>query len=490
MIRWKIIGISLVLLVLAGSAACNPFGGDEEEVSQQLVEVVRGDLTITVSGSGNVKASREARLSFGSGGRVAQILVKEGDWVSQGEVLAKLDTKSLELAKTQAEVALSQAEVALSQAKLTQQTAEFELETTLDKKDSLELALLNAQIALKTAKYNLDVAKDVYRWPEVEEAQAEVDKAKSLVQYAIDGLANATTDAERATWSNFLARAQANLDAVEAKLKAQLAGYDTEEVAIKKMEVQAAEMAVAQAQKNLDQLAEEIALKELKVEAAKLSVAQAQHSVELAQKSLEEAQRQLDEAVLTAPFAGVIAGVYVKEGDLIPTPTMAPKPIIYLIDPAQMELIIELDEIDVPEVKLGQEAVISIDALPDKEFIGKITAIFPLPIEEGGVVLYNVKINFDVSEHSPVKIGMSATADIIIDKRSNVLLVPDRAIQKDSQGNPVVKVMINGQIQERQVVTGISDGLKTEILSGLREGEVVVIETKTKPKKETEIGFL
>jgi multidrug efflux pump subunit AcrA (membrane-fusion protein) len=106
------------------------------------------------------------------------------------------------------------------------------------------------------------------------------------------------------------------------------------------------------------------------------------------------------------------------------------------------------------------------------------------------VVLYNVKINFDVSEHSPVKIGMSATADIIIDKRSNVLLVPDRAIQKDSQGNPVVKVMINGQIQERQVVTGISDGLKTEILSGLREGEVVVIETKTKPKKETEIGFL
>jgi HlyD family secretion protein len=125
---------------------------------------------------------------------------------------------------------------------------------------------------------------------------------------------------------------------------------------------------------------------------------------------------------------------------------------------------------------LNQEAIIEIDALPDITFKGIVTAIYPLPIEEGGVVLYNAKINLDVPENSAAKIGMSTEADIIIDKRSNVLLVPERAIQKDSEGNPVVKVMVNEQIQERPVDIGISDGYQTEIVSGLNEGETVVVE--------------
>lgn len=90
--------------------------------------------------------------------------------------------------------------------------------------------------------------------------------------------------------------------------------------------------------------------------------------------------------------------------------------------------------------------------------------------------MYEVKIGFSVPEGSGLKVGMSATADIIIDERSNVLLVPDRAIKQDSQGNPVVEVMVGEQVQERPVVIGISDGIQTEIVSGLKEGEVVVIE--------------
>ncbi len=69
---------------------------------------------------------------------------------------------------------------------------------------------------------------------------------------------------------------------------------------------------------------------------------------------------------------------------------------------------------------------------------------------------------------------MSATADIIINERSSVLLVPSRAIKQDSLGNTVVAVVINEQIEERPVVIGISDGFQTEILDGLNEGEMVV----------------
>ena len=120
------------------------------------------------------------------------------------------------------------------------------------------------------------------------------------------------------------------------------------------------------------------------------------------------------------------------------------------------------------------KTIIEIDALPDITFKGIVTTIYPLPTEVGGVMLYNVKIRLDVPEDTALKIGMSASVDIVLDKRSNVLLVPDRAIEEDSQGNPVVRVMVNEQIQERPVVIGLSDSFDTEIISGLSEGETVI----------------
>ena len=463
--RWTIITsiLLLCLVVLAGATAC---GGDEEETSQQLVEVVRGDLFVSVSGSGNIEALHEARLSFGSGGKVDKIYVKEGDEVSKGDLLANLDTDSLELAKTQAQVALTQAQLALTQAELSQQTAEYNLKNTLDTQDALELALLSAQIDLRSAEHHVDETQDLYTWPLIETAQKDVENAEAFLQYVLDrGLPTET-----------VAYAQARLDAAEAVLDAKITTYDTEEVAIAKMQVEAAEMASAQAQKNLDELTEDVTMKELQVEAAKVSVEQARQSVGLAEQSVKDAQKNIDEATISAPFDGIVADVYVKEGDMIPAPTMAPKAIVYLIDPTGMELIVEIDEIDIPEVRLNQEAIIEIDALRDVEFEGTVTAIYPLPITEGGVVLYNAKINLDVPENSAIKIGMSTEADIIIDKRSNVLLVPERAIEEDSEGNPVVKVMVNEQIQERPVDIGISDGYQTEIVDGLNEGETVVVE--------------
>jgi len=103
-------------------------------------------------------------------------------------------------------------------------------------------------------------------------------------------------------------------------------------------------------------------------------------------------------------------------------------------------------------------------------------------------VLYNVKIKFDVPSDSGIKVGMSASADIITDKRSNALLVPSRAITEDDQGNPIVRVIADEQTQERQVVTGISDDLETEIISGLTEGEKVLVEIRAKAEEEG-LGF-
>ena len=119
--------VSILLAVLLGMAACT--GNIAGVTTQQQVKVERGDITLSVSGNGKIQTSREARLTFGSAGKVSNILVKEGDKVKTGDVLAKLDTSSLELALKQAQMSLTQAEGALMQAQLAQRSAENTLDS-------------------------------------------------------------------------------------------------------------------------------------------------------------------------------------------------------------------------------------------------------------------------------------------------------------------------------------------------------------------------
>jgi len=475
--RWVIITVLLLFLVSAGAAGCNSFGGDEEEISQQLVKVVRGDLAIDVSGNGNIEASRDVKLSFGSGGRIDKISVEKGDEVSKGDVLARLDTDALELAITQAEVALAEKKLAITQAEVAlteRQVAVAQAEVALTER---QVAVTQAEVTLETAEYNLYEAKDTYVWVDIRKAQSDVDEAQRYLDDALRALDQATGLGVEFQ-QKIVIHAQSRLDTAKDILEAMLAGTDPQEVVIKKLEVKLTQESLELAQQSQGQAQQSLELAQQSQRQAQQSLELARRSVELAQQSLDQAQKQLDEATITTPFDGVVASVGAEEGDTISTATT----IIHLVDLTSMELIMELDEIDMPGVRLNQEAIIEIDALPDITFEGIVTTIYPLPIEEGGVVLYNVKINLDVTEGSDLKIGMSASADIITDKRSNVLLVPNRAITQDSQGNPMIKVMVNEEFEERAVVTGISDGLQTEIISGLAEGESVVIETRVKPE--------
>jgi len=373
-------------------------GGDEEESTAQLVEVVRGDLIISVSGSGSIGISNEATLAFDGGGEVDKIYVEEGDEVSKGELLAEL----------------------------------VPLDT-----EALELALLRAEIALHRAEYNLDKAENPYTEDEIEDAEDAVDDAEDYLDFVGYRLAYALrhgSEQEVQQWQMELYRAEASLDAAEDKLDAMLSAPDEGEIEILEMEVDAAEQAV------------------------------------------DEAESKLEIENITAPFDGVVTSVDVEEGDVISSTGMSQVPIVHLIDPTSMELSVDLDEIDIPGVKLNQRAIIEVDALPDVQLEGRITSISPLPTVEAGVVLYNVKIGFDVPQGSGLRVGMSATADIITNERGSVLLVPDRAVKQDREGNPIVWVMVDEQVEVRPVVIGISDGFQTEIIDGLDEGEIVVIE--------------
>ena len=437
-----IAGILLLGLFLTTVTACNPFGGDNEELNQRLTEVTRGDLAVTVSGTGNIEIDEEAKVTFRIGGRIEKIFVNDGEKVAKGDLLAKIDTTDLELALTQSQVALTQAETALAQAEVAVTQA--------------ELAINSANVSLRTARHNLEEARDIYTWPEINVARDEAEDAEAFLQYVLDkGLPTET-----------ILYAQLRFDAAESKLDTMIRTYDTEEVAIERMEVAVAEQTLTLRQQSLGQ--------------AQKSREYSRQSVELARQSLEYAQKQIDDATITAPINGVVADVYVKEGDVIPPPTFTATPIIHLIDPTTMELNVEVDEIDMPGVELNQKALIEVDALSDLLLEGKVTLISSLAKEEGGVVLYDVTISFDVPQDSQLKAGMSADAAIIITERKNVVLLPSRAINKDSEGNTVVEVIVDEESREKPVVTGLSDDFDTEIVSGLSEGEVVILERQTK----------
>jgi len=441
---WRIVTVLLLCLVLAGSTACRPFGEEEPEVTEQLVEVVRGDLTVTVSGSGNLEVSNEMELAFGVGGRVDKIYVEEGDEVSESEVLAKLETDTLELALAQAQVARVQAQAARAQARVAQVQA--------------QAAQTQAQAAQAQAL--------------VVQAQAGAARAQALV--ALDAAEENLDNAE-----DLLDRVKKFLPKTHSKVKDAESLFETAELqyeaALAQVEAAQAQLEAAQAQLKAADSQFELAISQLNAANLQYEVAQAQ--LDVSELALTEAQKQLDEATIIAPFDGVVARVPLDEGNTISTAIT----VVHLIDPSSMQLKVQVDEIDVVEVKLEQRAIIEVDALPALPLEGKVSSISLLPTQEAGLIVYDVKIEFDIPEGTGLRAGMSATADIIITERNGVLLVPNRAISQDSQGNHVVEVMVNDQIEERAVDIGISDGFQTEIVDGLEEGEVVV-ERRTKPK--------
>jgi HlyD family secretion protein len=425
---WRIAVVLVICLVSVGSLSCNIIGGNGSENTQQLAEVVSGNLTVTISGSGSIEASRKLSLSFGSSGRIDKIYIKEGDEVSTGKVLANLETDALKLALNQSKLSYTQAQVAITQA---------------------ELAVTQAYVALLTAELDLEHVQNPYRLPHIETAQADVVSGRLAVRNAKDHLAVAPPE-KKEEWAKMVISTEVNLVMLEDKLNILLNSEDIKEIEIKKQQLVSANQSL---------------------ELSKQSLELSKQSVDPAKQAIAQAQKQLDGAVITAPFNGIITSINAEEGDTVTSAL----PIIDLMDFANKELVVEIDELDVTKIRPEQRVIIEADALPGIILKGKVAYISPVARNSAGLMLYKVKIHLAVSEGSQLRVGMSATAEIVIEERANVLLVPNQAIKKDSQGNKIVRVKEGEQIQERPVATGISDGSLTEILSGLSEGDTVVV---------------
>jgi multidrug efflux pump subunit AcrA (membrane-fusion protein) len=213
-------------------------------------------------------------------------------------------------------------------------------------------------------------------------------------------------------------------------------------------------------------------------------------NIQTALINLDRTKQVLLKTELLAPFDGEIVDVNLHQGDMITqrySATGLPVDIyvLKLADTRAVTMTGIVDEIDVGKVSKGQQATVLIDAFPGKTFAGKVQFISPYGTLQTGTGTYKIEIALDPEAAPYLTGGLTATAEIQIDEHKDVLLIPNSAlhVQGTETWVYVTKEDKTGQVEQRQVEVGLQSQTQTEILSGLNEGEKVVLQTDNTPAR-------
>ncbi len=177
---------------------------------------------------------------------------------------------------------------------------------------------------------------------------------------------------------------------------------------------------------------------------------------------LEAVRAKMDHLTVTAPCSGVVASVEFAAGDSV----VSGDKLVTIVEDAGMQIILQVDELDIPLVREGQRTVMTADALKGVTFEGEVLKIAPIGNTETSVTRYDVYIQTDELDERILG-GMNVSGEIVVDTAQDALLIPTDALSKDAQGCFVT--MENGEI--RRVETGIMTEESTQVLSGLSVGE-------------------
>lgn len=220
------------------------------------------------------------------------------------------------------------------------------------------------------------------------------------------------------------------------------------------------------------------ALSQISIDTAKLHQAQAQ--VAQAQAALRQLQEELAYTTITSPMDGVVLSRDVEKGDAVSsilvlgsTATL----VMTIGDIHQVYVQGKVDEADIGKVYLGQPARIKVESFRDRTFLGRVTRIAPLGVEKDNVTTFEVRVSID-NPGGELKTNMTANAEILLDQHHDVLTVPEQAVHFDRDRHATVQVPDpKGKAGQREVAvtTGLSDGSKMEILTGLKQGDQVIL---------------
>ncbi len=462
-----VVGASLGLYYFT-SQAKEPPPPDYETIS-----VERGNLVSTVSATGAIQPEGQVSLVFRGAGRVGEVLVREGEAVAAGQVLARLETDDLDLALAQAETAL-----VISQAQLQR------LKTPTDPIDvaAAEAAVGSAEAALESAQAALASAEAGYRdlqagasQDQKQAAAATLERARVIrdqAQAAYDQIAG-QPNAGMMPQAMQLQQATIDYETAAANYRISTAPATAGQLAAARAQIAQARAAVAQAEASRAQAQSNLAKVQRGPSEADLAIAEAQ--VTQGQLSVQQARLTKRNSELVSPADGILTQLNIVAGEL----PNAARPAAIVTDLSRFHIDITVDEIDIGKLSEGQAVRVTLDAVPDAQLLGRIDSISSTPVSSGGTVSYSVTVMIDES-NVDLRSGLSATASIITRELNDVLLIPNRSIQiEHSTGRAFVEKLVDGIPTRTEVQLGARNEQWSQVLSGLSVGDVLAIRTGT-----------
>jgi len=487
----------------------------------QVVDVTRGNLSAAISVVGELDAVENAELAFermSGTAKLESLLVKAGNTVKAGQVLATIDATPYQQALDQAKSDLQAAEETL---------AELKTPTT-----ALDIA--KADLTIATAEYQGQQAQDTLAnllQPDLAQLKVNVADAQSTLAQAQASLVAAKSDTAAQDQLAKLRDTEAELtvehgrlatenysdpfyqdrlqvaynkmmDAVDARVTAEVQPQVNTLKA--QMQVRKAEQSLADAQKALadaqagakasTDAALTLAKAHLAVKDAEVALATAQDArakldegadavtlastqadVDKKRLAVADAETALSGTKLTAPFDGTVLQTNAAVGDI----TAANTSILTLANLNNLQVLASVDETTIRRVSAGQPAQITFDAVPGQTLQGQVGDVPLQGTLQGGVMVYEVPISLVGAEKLPLLVGMTANVKVAVGQAENALLVPAMALQK---ANGMYQVLVPntvdpaGQPEAVPVEGGLSDGSYTQIVRGLNDGDKVVVE--------------
>lgn len=413
-------------------------------------------LPITLSANGTIKPQRTINLSPKSSGYLKQLLVKEGDQVKQGQIVAYMDDSNLQGQLTQAQAQLAEQEANLNK--------------LLNGNRPEDIAQSQAQ--LNEAQSNLRQLETGNRPEEISQAQAQLSKAQADLQLAEDdlrrnqsllsaGAISAQTVVQKRSAQE---AAQALVNQAQSALKLQQSGTRPEEI--------------SQARSQVEQRQQALNLLKAGSRPEDIEVARAQ--VESARGALQTVQAQLNDTVIKAPFTGMVTKKYSDPGSFV-TPTTAGSSVegsasnSILTLASTYQVVAYLDEANVARVKVGQPVKITADSYPDRIFSGAVSQVAAQATTISNVTSFEVQVSLESAAQKLLKVGTNTEVDFQIGQLNNAILVPSAAIVRQQRGAGVYVLGQDKKPVFQAIEIGTTVDEQTEVKSGLKKNDQVLI---------------
>ncbi len=424
------------------------------DLNKLTVPVQAQNLTVRITANGSVVPIQSVNLSPKTAGRLAKLFVEQGDQVQQGQTLAQMENADLQAQLLQAQANLNKAQASLAEARAGSRQEEIN----------------QAQARLAQAQANLDAA--------LAKSPTELDQARSQVEAAKARVSLAQARAQR--YGNLAEQGAVSVDRRDEALTEQRNALASLNEAQRRLEQQTNTTRPEIAQFQAAVAEARIGLQQLQNGTRPEQIAQLQATVDAAKAEVMRVEVQLRDTVIKAPFSGIVTQKYATEGAFV-TPTTsasstASATSTSIIAIAKgLEILANVPEVDVGQIKPGQQVEVVADAYPDKVFKGRVQRVAPEAVKEQNVTSFQVRVAL-LTGQQELRSGMNVDLTFLGEQMSNALVVPTVAIVTQDGKTGVMIPDLDNKPKFKAVTIGPTIQNQTQILEGLRQSERVFID--------------